>query len=47
VFLIPELGKTLAQLSADQKNTISHRAKAFAKMREIVRSYGQRSLVIG
>ena len=36
VFLIPELGKTLAQLSADQKNTISHRAKAFAKMREIL-----------
>lgn len=33
VFLIPELGKTLAQLSADQKNTISHRAKAFAKVR--------------
>jgi XTP/dITP diphosphohydrolase len=36
VFLIPELGKTLAQLSADQKNTISHRAKAFMKMREIL-----------
>jgi len=36
VFLIPELGKTLAQLSADQKNTISHRAKAFAKMREML-----------
>jgi XTP/dITP diphosphohydrolase len=36
VFLIPELGKTLAQLSADQKNTISHRAKAFTKMREIL-----------
>ena len=36
VFLIPALGKTLAQLSADQKNTISHRAKAFAKMREIL-----------
>ena len=35
VFLIPEIGKTLAQLSADQKNTISHRAKAFLKMREI------------
>lgn len=47
VFLIPALGKTLAQLSADQKNTISHRAKAFARMREIVRSYGQRSLVNG
>ena len=36
VFLIPELGKTLAQLSADQKNTISHRAKAFTKVREIL-----------
>jgi XTP/dITP diphosphohydrolase len=36
VFFIPELGKTLAQLSADQKNTISHRAKAFAKVREIL-----------
>jgi XTP/dITP diphosphohydrolase len=36
VFLIPELGKTLAQLSVDQKNTISHRAKAFLKMREIL-----------
>jgi XTP/dITP diphosphohydrolase len=36
VFLIPELGKTLAQLSTDQKNTISHRAKAFAKVREIL-----------
>jgi XTP/dITP diphosphohydrolase len=36
VFFIPELGKTLAQLSADQKNTISHRAKAFAKVREML-----------
>jgi XTP/dITP diphosphohydrolase len=36
VFFIPELGKTLAQLSADQKNRISHRAKAFTKMREIL-----------
>jgi XTP/dITP diphosphohydrolase len=36
VFVIPELGKTLAQLSAGQKNTISHRAKAFLKMREIL-----------
>ncbi|MBK5283036.1 MAG: XTP/dITP diphosphatase [Nitrospiraceae bacterium] len=36
VFLIPELGKTLAQLSAEQKNQISHRAKAFAKIREML-----------
>jgi XTP/dITP diphosphohydrolase len=45
VFLIPELGKTLAQLPADHKNRISHRAKAFTKMREIVKSSGQRSFV--
>jgi XTP/dITP diphosphohydrolase len=36
VFFIPKLGKTLAQLSVDQKNTISHRAKAFAKVREML-----------
>jgi XTP/dITP diphosphohydrolase len=36
VFLIPELGKTLAQLSPEEKNKISHRAKAFTKMREIL-----------
>ena len=37
VFLIPELGKTLAQLSADQKNTISHRAKAFTQAKDLLR----------
>ena len=37
VFLIPELGKTLAQLSAGQKNTISHRAKAFTQAKELLR----------
>ncbi|NOT24224.1 MAG: XTP/dITP diphosphatase [Nitrospiraceae bacterium] len=47
VFLIPELGKTLAQLSADHKNAISHRAQAFTKMRDIVKSHDQRSLVNG
>ena len=47
VFLIPELGMTLAQVSADQKNRISHRAKAFTKMREIVKRLGQQSFVTG
>jgi XTP/dITP diphosphohydrolase len=47
VFLIPELGMTLAQLSADQKNRISHRAKAFTKMREIVTRLAQQSFVNG
>jgi XTP/dITP diphosphohydrolase len=37
VFLIPELGKTLAQLSAFQKNKISHRAKAFTQARDLLR----------
>ena len=37
VFLIPELGKTLAQLSAGQKNTISHRAKAFTQAKSLLR----------
>jgi len=37
VFLIPELGKTLAQLSAEQKNQISHRAKAFTQAKDLLR----------
>ena len=37
VFLIPELGKTLAQLSANEKNRISHRAKAFTQARDLLR----------
>jgi XTP/dITP diphosphohydrolase len=37
VFLIPELGKTLAELSADQKNAISHRAKAFIQAKALLR----------
>ncbi len=37
VFLIPELGKTLAQLSPDQKNKISHRAKAFTQAKDLLR----------
>lgn len=36
VFFIPELGKTLAQLSADQKNMISHRAKAFTQAKDLL-----------
>ena len=37
LFLIPELGKTLAQLSPDQKNAISHRAKAFTQAKALLR----------
>lgn len=36
VFEVPELQKTLAQLPLDQKNQISHRAKALAKAKDIL-----------
>lgn len=36
VFFVPELGKTLAQLTPVEKNRISHRAKAFAQVRELL-----------
>ncbi len=37
VFFVPELGKTLAQLTPEEKNRVSHRAKAFAKVKELLR----------
>jgi len=36
VFFVPELGKTLAQLTPGEKNRISHRALAFAKIKELL-----------
>ncbi len=36
VFLVPELGKTLAELTDEEKNRLSHRARAFAKVRELL-----------
>jgi len=38
VFFLPELGKTLAELTPEEKNGLSHRAKAFAGMREILKT---------
>ncbi len=38
VFVVPELGKTLAQLTSGEKNRISHRARALAKVREILQT---------
>lgn len=35
-FYIPELGRTAAELSADEKNKISHRAQAMARMKELM-----------
>jgi len=42
VFLVPQLGKTLAQLSVDEKNAISHRARALhALLPELRRRLGK------
>jgi len=34
VFEVPEIGKTFAEMSLEEKNRISHRTKAFLKLRE-------------
>lgn len=36
IFFVPELERTLAQLDPDEKNRFSHRARAFAKVRQIL-----------
>lgn len=36
VFLVPELGKSLAQLAPEEKNRVSHRARAFGKIKELL-----------
>jgi len=36
VFYVPELKKTFAELSLDEKNKISHRTKAFKKMAQLI-----------
>ena len=36
VFYVPDFDKTLAEMSLEQKNQISHRARAFKKAKEIL-----------
>ncbi len=36
VFLVPDLNKTVAQLSADEKNAISHRGNAIRKLKPLL-----------
>jgi len=36
IFMVPEYGKTTAELSMEEKNEISHRAKALRAMKEIL-----------
>lgn len=37
IFMIPELGKTFAELSVEEKNLVSHRGKAFRKAIEVLK----------
>lgn len=36
VFIVPDLGKSLAQIGFEEKNRISHRGRAMAKVRELL-----------
>ncbi len=38
IFLFPELGKTMSELSMDEKNRLSHRAKAVMKAKGVLKS---------
>jgi XTP/dITP diphosphohydrolase len=40
VFYYPSLGKTFAELTTEEKNRISHRARAFQKLKEFLESPG-------
>ena len=42
IFFIPSLGKTMAQLSVEEKNTISHRAIALRKAKTILEAMFKR-----
>jgi XTP/dITP diphosphohydrolase len=37
IFLLPELGKTMAELSMDEKNRLSHRARAVMKAKPLLK----------
>jgi XTP/dITP diphosphohydrolase len=39
LFYLPDLGKTMAQLSDNEKNSISHRGVAFRNLRKEIESY--------
>ena len=45
VFYVPELHATLAEISADRKNRISHRAKAFLQAKELLRARQSKNIV--
>lgn len=41
IFYLPELGRTMAELSAEEKNKVSHRARAAVKARKVLMNWKQ------
>lgn len=39
LFVLPQYGKTMAQLSLKEKNRISHRGKALRKLKKVLKTY--------
>lgn len=39
IFYLPELAKTMAEISSEEKNRLSHRARALEKARTFIRQY--------
>jgi XTP/dITP diphosphohydrolase len=39
LFMFPRLGKTMAQLTLEEKNEVSHRGKALRKLRKVIRKF--------
>ena len=37
VFIVPELGKTLAEIKLEEKNQISHRGRALVKAKDLLK----------
>ncbi|MBM4348387.1 MAG: XTP/dITP diphosphatase [Deltaproteobacteria bacterium] len=37
IFILPQYGKTMAQLSLEEKNRVSHRGKALRKLRKVLK----------
>jgi len=38
IFFVPEFGKTMAELTTETKNSISHRSKALRKMIKLLKN---------
>lgn len=46
LFILPKYGKTMAELSLEEKNKMSHRGKALRKIRKLIKSLGY-GMVVG